>query len=199
MPEFTTRTLALIDDIDDKERASDGRSRYGSYLALNARHLHDDGEPLSPAAFAAAAWRIATSPVMAPGYVRIRPDLASFAAQAAEYDPDVLLLRLTVPLRHQALAHRPTGRPADWSTYRSAWTDEQFAARVEPEHFDRTALLLTAELIRPVPDELLFDPSTARPGPRMTHEAKQVVHSLAEYANTHVGPAVASLLAGGAR
>ncbi|GGQ66196.1 hypothetical protein [Kitasatospora griseola] len=196
MPEFTTRTLALI---DDKERASDGRSRYGSYLALNARHLHDDGQPLSPAAFAAAAWRIATSPVMAPGYVRIRPDLASLTVVSAEDDGSSLLLRLAVPVRHQALAHRPAGRPADWAAYRSPWTEDRFARLIEPEQLDRTALLVTAELVRPVSGRLLVDPSTARPGPRMTHEAKQVVNSLVEYANDSLGGAVANLLAGGAR
>ncbi|WP_030255963.1 MULTISPECIES: hypothetical protein [Streptomyces] len=75
MPQFDHSTLVIVDDTADRESASDGRSRYGAYIAQHAADFRDDGELLRPVDFAVAAWRTATSPVMAPGYVAVRPDL----------------------------------------------------------------------------------------------------------------------------
>lgn len=59
------------DDEYDRACASDGVSRYGAYLARYAAWFTEDGVPTTDAVrFAAAAWRIAQPPVMAPGYVR---------------------------------------------------------------------------------------------------------------------------------
>ena len=59
------------DEDYDRTYASDGVSRYGAYLAQYRRWFDDDGEPtIDPRAFAAAAWRVAQSPIMAPAYVR---------------------------------------------------------------------------------------------------------------------------------
>ncbi|MFD8695365.1 hypothetical protein [Kitasatospora purpeofusca] len=73
MPEFDRFTLAVIDDIADREKASDGRSRYAAYLTKHADDFHEGGEPLTPVDFAALAWSVATFPVMWPGYVDVRP------------------------------------------------------------------------------------------------------------------------------
>lgn len=59
------------DDEYDRTYASDGVSRFGAYLAQYSRWFDDDGVPTTdPREFAAAAWRIAQSPIMAPAYVR---------------------------------------------------------------------------------------------------------------------------------
>ena len=60
------------DDDYDQAHASDGASRYGAYLANHAYlFTDDDNEPTTDAElFAGAAWRVAQSPTMAPGYVR---------------------------------------------------------------------------------------------------------------------------------
>ncbi|MFD9692332.1 hypothetical protein ACFWXO_41965, partial [Kitasatospora sp. NPDC059088] len=167
MPEFSDSVLAVTDDAYDRERASDGRSRYGAYLAARADQLLDDGAPMDAASFAVAAWRIATSPVMAPGYVRVRPDLAALTPTVA--DNYRMMLHFEVPLRHRALATRPA-RVQDWSAHRPVWGDERWQCLTEPdpEYPGRPALLVTATLLVSVPAEILTSPSACGPGPVMT-------------------------------
>ena len=68
----TMTKIFWIDHEHDRDAASDGASRYGFYLR-DRRDWFEDcldcGEPQT-ARFAATAWRIATGPVMSPGYVR---------------------------------------------------------------------------------------------------------------------------------
>ncbi|MFJ4091211.1 hypothetical protein ACIPYS_06465 [Kitasatospora sp. NPDC089913] len=193
MPEFDHTTLALVDDIRDRERASDGHSRYGAYLAQHAHRFTDDGAPLSDVEFAAAAWQVATAPVMAPGYVRIRPDLLDLAPVL---DPDgALHLRARVALRHHHLAQRPAGL-ADWQ--RNPWHDhEQWPVLGSPDATDRPALLITAEVCVPIPGHDLPRPTATRPGRTLTYEAQMATNNLVAYANFRLAPLVAELLGGG--
>ncbi|WP_405010999.1 hypothetical protein [Kitasatospora sp. NBC_01539] len=196
MPEFSTRTLAVLDDTTDRERASDGRSRFGVYLTQHARDLHDDDGPLPAPAFAAAVWRIATGPIMSPGYVRIRPDLHHLAPAVDENGG--LVLHIDVPLRHHHLAHRPHSL-TDWHDLTNAWADDhRWPILVQPDTSTRPALSATAHLAIPVPGDLISEPSTHEPGPRMTVEAKHTLAALVRFANTHAH-LVTDLLAGGAR
>ncbi|WP_033820904.1 hypothetical protein [Kitasatospora sp. MBT63] len=193
MPEFSTRTLALTDDRADRENASDGFSRFGAYLAHNPGLLHDESEPLTAKEFAFFTWQIATSPVMSPGYVRIRPDLHALALVSAGEDGDDLALRVDVPLRHRALAEWPATIVGDWQA--DPWAaGDGFIALVEPERTDRTALLITATVLIPVPAAVLVAPTTAVPGEEMTWTAKRAVNALVDHANTHA-PLLGDLLA----
>ncbi|MFB7663945.1 hypothetical protein ACFC1R_08355 [Kitasatospora sp. NPDC056138] len=182
MPQFTNGTLAVVDDVHDREHASNGDSRYGSYLTRNARLLHEDGQPLTAAEFACSAWQIATSPIMSPGYVRIRPDLHNITA--VQTDDNELALRVEVPLRHTALAHRPDRRLGDWQP--DLWSVDRgpFRRLFEPD-VDKPLLLATVTLLLPVPDHLLIEPGSAEPGWIMTLEAKSVVDELVVWANAH--------------
>ncbi|WP_371497652.1 hypothetical protein OG871_17045 [Kitasatospora sp. NBC_00374] len=182
MPDFGTNTLAVTDDDYDRSRASDGHSRYGAYLAQRAHLLRDGDRPLTPVEFASAAWTTATSPIMYPGYVRTRPDLADLTTVIT--DDYRLALRITIPLRHHALTHRPA-RVLDWQTQHDPWSDARWTALEAPEQGDRPALLTTATLHLPVPERILVTPTAARPGPVMTREAKAAVRALAGYANAH--------------
>ncbi len=185
MPEFDRDTLTFTDDTYDRENASAGGSRYGSYLRLNANLLHEDGDPLSPQEFARTAWLIATSPVMSPGYVRIRPDLRDLTLVMSGEDYDRLALRIDVPLRHDVLAHRPAGQPGDWERDPYVRSSGRWARLAEPAAGWRPALLLSASLLVPVPEDIPITPTTARPGPVMTREAKLAVGLLAKFANTN--------------
>ncbi|MFF2118221.1 hypothetical protein ACFVXH_12930 [Kitasatospora sp. NPDC058184] len=194
MPQFDYSTLIVIDDTADRESASDGHSRYGAYIARHAGHFHEDGEPLRPAEFAAAAWRTAISPVMAPGYAAVRPDIDRIEVYV---DPDGgAQLCAKIGLRHSVLAHRPAGRLLDWE--RAPWSrpGEAWPALASPERTDRPAVLVTATVLLPVPDTILVTPTTARPGHTLTDEAKTVVATLAEHANHNLAPLVADLLGG---
>ncbi|MEU1418659.1 hypothetical protein [Kitasatospora sp. NPDC005751] len=195
MPQFDHHTLAVIDDTHDREQASDGRSRYGAYLTRHAHRLNDDGRPLTPAAFAVAAWRIATAPIMAPGYVRVRPDLHALTVETAEDDPAGIVLRITAPLRHRALAHLPEpGHWQDWEADR--WADGPWPTLAEPIPGRRPVLAVTATILLPVPAVLLPTPASTRPGPGLLRDAQHTVTVLADYANRHGAPEVADLIGG---
>ncbi|MEU1419211.1 hypothetical protein [Kitasatospora sp. NPDC005751] len=192
MPEFDHNTLAVIDDIRDREQASDGHSRYGAYLAKSAERFHYDGEPLPAAQFAVIAWRTATAPVMAPGYVSVRPDLLDLGPVIG---PDGgLSLRARVALHHRHLAQHPAGL-ADWRL--NPWHDhERWQVFGAPDATDRPVLLVTAEVFVPVPSHLLAQPSTARPGRTLTYEAKAAVATLTWQANRYLAPLLDELLGG---
>ncbi|MFF2626004.1 hypothetical protein ACFVUN_09570 [Kitasatospora griseola] len=184
MPDFTRSTLAIADDVADRRDASDGHSRFSSYLAYNANLLHEDGDPLSAREFAFAVWQIATAPVMSPGYIRIRPDLHSLTLVSYGEDLDQVALRAEVPLRHHQLATPVDHRLSDWQ--RDVWaTDGTFTALKEPRPTGRNALLVTATLLLPVPAYDLITPTATAPGWRMTAQAKDAVAALAAWANKH--------------
>ncbi|MFE9426225.1 hypothetical protein ACFYNO_25075 [Kitasatospora sp. NPDC006697] len=195
MPEFTPDTLALADDVHDREHASNRSSRYGAYLDQHAHLFTDDGYPLDAAQFAAAAWTVATSPIMAPGYVRIRPDL--LGVKVYTDDDGVLLMNVLVPVRQHALAHRPAGL-ADWTSSLYAQdTGTAWRPLAEPTMGARSALLLTASLVIPVPAGILDEPAAKGPGPLLLIEAKEAVAELVDVLNRHAR--VVNELTGGMR
>ncbi|MFB4285664.1 hypothetical protein ACBJ59_61130 [Nonomuraea sp. MTCD27] len=59
-----------IDEIYDRDQASDGVSRYGSYVRRRRAEFAEAIDDHDRVSFAALAWRVATGPIMAPGYVR---------------------------------------------------------------------------------------------------------------------------------
>ncbi|MEV4020205.1 hypothetical protein AB0J35_57985 [Nonomuraea angiospora] len=59
-----------IDKGNDRDFASDGVSRYGAYLRQHRAEFAEAIGESDRAEFAALAWRVATGPIMAPGYVR---------------------------------------------------------------------------------------------------------------------------------
>ncbi|MER6298575.1 hypothetical protein ABT247_03255 [Kitasatospora sp. NPDC001539] len=194
MPDFHHSALVIVDDTADREQASDGRSRYGAYIARHADDFHEDGRPLRPVEFAIAAWRTATAPVMAPGYAAVRRDVQPLDVYRDHHGGAQFCAK--VGLRHSQLAHRPAGHPLDWEKDPWFHPSEQWPVLVSPDRTDRPAVLVTAAVLLPVPDDILTAPTTTRPGNALTHEAKAVVHALAEYANRHLAPLVADLLGG---
>jgi hypothetical protein len=141
--------LAWIDHEHDRASASDGVSRYGAYLRQRADWFHD---VYSPATFVATAWRVATSPVMSPGLVRIRPDLHGITLDFDEGGEGILRATVLVPVSYYRLrgASGPIGYPvADWQAEHPLNQDE--ASYHEPRASrDRCALLVTAAVIVPI-------------------------------------------------
>ncbi|MEV4974424.1 hypothetical protein [Streptomyces scopuliridis] len=182
---WTPGTLALTADDYDRDNASDGISRYGAYLDQHAADFHEYGEPTTPlpaAEFAAAAWRVATAPIMSPGYVRLRPDIA--AADCAFTDDGQLMLIVTVPVPHSALSARVPYVWRDWESDPYGFTDGPFRRLVAPEG---PALLMTAE-IRVVVNGLPV-PSRVR-GPGLLGDARTAVAFLVHRLNDAAGPVV---------
>ena len=75
--------VCWIDPDYDRSQASDGQSRYGAYVRDHAR-LFDpwqdapDGVTSDPVEFAVAAFRVATGPIMWPGFVRWHPRVCGY-------------------------------------------------------------------------------------------------------------------------
>ncbi|MBY8888048.1 hypothetical protein K7472_24870 [Streptomyces sp. PTM05] len=190
---WTGGVLAVVDDDHDRLYASDRHSRFGAYLRQEAGHLTSPDEPLTAEEFAAVVWRIATEPVMSPGYVRIRPDVRA-VVPAWDENGEGLLFDVHVPLPHQALANA-RAVPARWRDWR---TEPVF---VEPEHrwwaepdADRPALLTTTVIRLPVGDDWgLPEPGELHPGHELTVAAKQSVAAAAAGINRHAGPLLAAL------
>ncbi|KPI12060.1 hypothetical protein OK074_2681 [Actinobacteria bacterium OK074] len=187
-------TLVRVDHEYDARNASDGSSRYGAYLAARLDEFHEYGEPeqpLSAGEFAATVWRVATSPVMSPGYVRVRPDLTSVTPRFSE-DGEYLFFDLHVPLQHHDLEarHRIAYTWRDWQPgegssgpYRPSW---------EPD--SKHPAVLTTTVVRIVADDTwrLVAPQHTR-GRGLLDDAKRAVAVLVENINKHGGPLVAAL------
>ncbi|MEU9077644.1 hypothetical protein [Kitasatospora sp. NPDC048538] len=193
MPEFDRFTLAVIDDGYDQRHASNGQSRFGAYLDHHADELDDSDCRISGAEFAALVWTVATAPTMAPGYVRIRPDLLAVTATPAEDNPTDLVVRITVPVPHHVLnTHPGNGRWLDWES--DCYQCGPWSAKVEPLPGQHSVLTLTADVLLPIPANELPAPVTPLPRTELTRTAKHTVARLAEHINQLGGPAVAALL-----
>ncbi|MFJ7249087.1 hypothetical protein ACIQWA_31280 [Kitasatospora sp. NPDC098652] len=74
MPRLTDGTLVIVDDMADREEASDGRSRFAAHLTHG---FQSDGAPLTAAEFAVASWTTVTGPVRSFAYAVVCPDLVA--------------------------------------------------------------------------------------------------------------------------
>ncbi|NWF27992.1 hypothetical protein HW130_17255 [Streptomyces sp. PKU-EA00015] len=177
---WTPTMLTLIDEEHDHRSASDGHSRYGAYLGqrLNRFHEYDrPDQPLPVNEFAAAAWGVATSPVMSPGYVEIRPDLRGITPTFAEDGDGSLLIDVHVPLYRQALrANRdvPSGLQ-DWSAERHCLSS--YATFYEPSS-ERPALLTTTVVCLVVDGSWGLAPQEHTRGHDLVADAKRTVAAL---------------------
>lgn len=187
---WTPTTLALVDNDYDRANASDGISRYGAYLAQHPRDFTAwDPEPLSPSEFAVAAWRIATSPIMSPGYVRTRPDLDAITADFTEDGPGAVLT-VRVPLLHGDLGTRLPYEWRDWMPEHNRH-DGRYPEWIAPDG-QYPSVLATAEVRVPVAEALLPVPKHLR-GPGLAADARAAVFTLTELVNTKAGPVVERL------
>ena len=186
---WTSTTLALVDDEHDKTYASDGYSRFGAYLTQHASDFEAWApHALSPVEFATAVWRIATGPIMSPGYVRIRTDLNSITLGVADQDGS-LHARIAVPLFHGDLTARLPYSFRDWE--RSSYRDHGYDEVVYPPD-NKPSVLAVASVSVPVSNQILIAPTHVG-GHRLVDEARQVVGLLASEINRAAGPVVQSL------
>lgn len=168
------------DDRYDRDNASDGRSRYGFYLA-DRRHLFlDEDTPTSQADwFAFSAWETATSPIMSPGYVRTHPRVLGTEPHWDDDGRPALTVRLVAP------APLPVSdllgpnvntwqRHRDLSGHVYAWS--------EPWDNATVSVFTTLTVRVPVPVDLLPAPRY-RSGVPATQTAKHAVNVLCTTAN----------------
>ena len=181
------RDLVWVEEDFDWNYASDGASRFGAYLRQREHWFSEDGDPLDAIDFALSAWRVASAPVMSPGYVQLSADIHRVCFDY-DHDSEELTGRVEVRLPHPAQVRdmRLSGW-RDW-TPRRPWSDVPSPLE-EPER--RPALLFAALFVVTVPVDRL--PTPKRPGADVAL-AKAAVQELVRGVNKAAGPDVSSLL-----
>jgi hypothetical protein len=179
--------VCWIDREYDRASASDRVSRYGAYLADKAR-LFDpwdeapDGVTRDPVEFAIVAFKVATGPIMAPGYVRWHGRVQDHGATWSEYDGR-LLLSVTLA------APTPVRLGWDWR----GWERDFHRDWLEPDDRRPTGLA-RLELRWPVPTDQLPTPGRPRrPGVPNLADATRAVQAVVATINATVEPVLAEL------
>jgi hypothetical protein len=179
--------VCWIDRDHDRTAASDRVSRYGAYLRDHAALFDPWGEAAEgitrdPVEFAIAAFKVATGPIMSPGYVRWHGRVRGHDAGRSEHD-DRLVLSVTLAVAS------PVRLPWDWR----GWDRDVHGDWVEPD--DRRPVgLCRLELCWPVPTDRLPTPGRPRrPGVPNLADAAGAVAVLVEQVNATVGPVLAEL------
>lgn len=195
---WTDRTLVRLNKEYDRERASDGFSRFGEYLRLNANLFRDawSDEPApvkDPAEFAVHAWRVATAPVMAPGYVRWRPDLHGVTLHRNEYD-GALYAEVRVPLQHHHLHVGEKRLPYTWQDWERERYDDPFTDLEEPRDPKRPVVLTSATVRVPGREWSGLITPSAYEGRILTNEAMEALSIAVQHINRDAAPIVARLL-----
>lgn len=181
--------LVWIDADYDREYAG-GRSRYGAYLRQNALMFEDVLD--DPASFTAEAWRVATGPVMSPGYAQWRADLWQVTCRLAQESSD-LVVDFEIRLRWRDLSCRDriaTARLGDWERAQP-WGGGPDRL-IEP--YEHNALLLTARHWLILDVGLLHDPAESRRAEQVQPEdAKRAVATLVGLINERARDIVSAL------
>jgi len=184
--------VCWVDANWDRSRASDGVSRYGAYLRGHTE-LFDPWEDASggitqdPGEFAIAAFRVATGPIMSPGYVCWHPRVLDYKVSHGDNpEPGRLVCQVTLATSLPLWLGSPW-----WS-----WTERFGDPWREPDD-DRHAALASVALRWPLPVATLPRPRTpARPGQPNLRDAEASVRALVEAINTTAGPVLAKLEGG---
>jgi hypothetical protein len=182
--------VCWVDADWDRANASDGVSRYGAYLRSHAEAFAPfygpdaSGITLDPGEFAAAALRVATGPIMSPGYVRWHPRvLDQTVGHGQDPEPDRLVCQVTLAIS------LPQWLGPPWQ----GWTQYLGRDWVEPGD-DRHAALARLELHWPLASSAL-----PRPGPPAVagqpnlRDATAAVAVLVAQVNATAGPVLAEL------
>lgn len=171
----------LTDDDYDRDRASDGLSRFGAYLAMRLPAvLEDDPDVLTdPVRWAAFSWATATNPVMTPGYLSWTGPIEDI--QVAWDDGQLAVetvLRTRMPVRLPG-----------WR----GWEEDRLGHCHEPWYTDRTAL--TRLTLRARLPEVRLPAPPEDPGCRLevVLVAKTAVGALATAIDRLLVPVLATL------
>jgi hypothetical protein len=174
-------TAFWVEEDYDREYASDGRSRYGAYLAMHTREFTDtdvDAPTADPRLFAAAAFTIACAPIMAPGYVRRHPRVHGLSWCWDDEQRVAFEVGLVAPLP-EPIAKLLSGRGWDgWQRYRQTWW--------EPDANDRPGAYTVVTVRVPLPAELVPTPAYTRAGLPELHTARHAVRAVCRQLYGHL-------------
>jgi hypothetical protein len=209
MPDLTlpARRAFWIDDEYDRDHSSDGVSRFGAYVRDRMRQFAeawdgtwDDGT----VPFACTTWRTATSPVMAPGYVRMHPRVLSAQVIRNDWDGSLAADVHLITGQPEPLRYLPVDPASGSATWRD-WPSEYSFSRDTDDYYEPTGedvtrgayLLASARLCATLPAGRLSrpGPSWALPG-AAEREAQYAVTVLVDVLNQVIGPVLHRIEAG---
>ncbi|WP_344282020.1 hypothetical protein [Actinomadura napierensis] len=177
-------------DAADRERASDGASRYGVYLRQNIDRFTDWGELVTtdPGMFALAAWQVATSPVMSPAYLDWTAErVQSVDLSLSEHDASLIARVQVVVPRPAALAD--VQGFAEWDP--GDWWEHGYREPTDGALMHCPAMLTSTTLLFAIPRRELYAPQNA---PELTvRDAKKAVRWLAAVLDERLAPIVRAL------
>ena len=181
--------IARVDDTYDQEYGSGRNGRLATYLRDHRDRMFEEDRD-NQIRVLVWAWEVATSPIMAPGYVRLRPDLFSLRLGREEWD-GALFAEARFPLRHHQLQGRVPYKVTDWAT--DGLAGEPFPDLYEPSAADSAAnrTFLLAEGRLRVPVEAKF-PHISQEAP--VDEVKEALHEVVRYLNEELAPHVDAAL-----
>jgi hypothetical protein len=173
------------DDAADKTSASDGRSRYGIYLAQHQHQFRDEDVPTADVfGFALVAWQIAQSPIMRPGYVHTH---ARVQNSTGHWDHDHR------PAIAVTLAAPPATATTRLASRWRGWTCDHIAEQWrDPETNDQITALTTLTVRVPLDADTLPTPRYHQDVPD-TATAKRAVKVLCRLLNSELAGVLAAL------
>jgi hypothetical protein len=174
-----------VDEVYDRDNASDRRSRYGAYLRQRTHRFADVGD--DPGEFAEWAFTIACAPVMSPGYVRTHRRIQRVDWCRDDDRRPALRLGLVAPL--------PAGMAAVIGDTWRGWTcygvgETRYWA--EPQNNDRPAVCTTMALLCPIDLTQLPTP-LCHDGVADLDTAKTAVAAVCRQVNDHAGAVLSAL------
>lgn len=174
-----------IDGKYDQEHAEEGSSRYSQELRRNMAAFTGLWGDIAPVAFACAAWRVATPPVMSPGYVRCHRRVLSASCRRNEWDGTMNAhVELVSPMPAELTASREWWHDRGWQ----GWP-EIFGQFVEPAEQDRAKIpYLRTTLLVDVPVPLDGLPAAPDQPEGMEKAARRAVAVLVRELNDILAP-----------
>jgi hypothetical protein len=176
-----------VDADYDRDKASDGDSRFGVYVRRHTADLTDTLDCSGPSRFAAACWRIANPPTMLPGYVRAHKRIMHTRVGYNAWDGSLsghVSIVTPRPARLQDLAWM--GWPVE-----SAWGGHEWFREPGEEELTRSRYLMPSTLLAfPVPTRHLVKPRGEEDFP---HLAQDTISVLVSELNMLVTPVLDAL------
>ena len=200
---MTTDAAFWIDYEYDRQMASDGRSRFAAY-ARRAAATPDwvecwdgtwDDDLVRAVHFASESWRLATTPVMSPGYVRYHPRVRSGRVEVNPWDASlVAAVEIIIPQPRQLATARDSGDGSMWWDWQQeSRCGEWFYLEPDDEDLSRCRYMLaTTKLAFPLPAGEL-PPAPDGPGAWIEDAAQQAVTVLCAELKRVVDPVLTVL------
>lgn len=181
--------IAQVNDEYDLEYSSSRAGRLATYLRDHRDRMFEEDRD-DDVRVLVWAWGVATPPVMAPGYVRRRPDLSSLRLGQEDWD-GALFAEARFPIPHHQMRGRVPYRVRDWDT--EGLAGEPFPYLREPCASDsaanRTFFLVEGRLRIPV--EAKFPHISPKVS---VDEVKEALREVVDYLNENLAPQVDAAL-----